>query len=165
MRQTSGGLFQYPVADSTADTKAMQAVMAAQRPGSIDYVTLQGGAGVGGSTTVNLHNGNVYAGASVSASREAGLGIIFGMIPESVGKTSDQKSKDTDNLLQGRSVGGNGCLFGVCAGLNHAVGGSTAIEFGVGIGGVTKAPNPGGNGSWGYSDQVFSVPGVGNAKR
>jgi hypothetical protein len=32
--------------------------------------------------------------------------------------------------------------------LDHAVGGSTAIEIGVGIGGVTKASNPGGNGSW-----------------
>ncbi|MEM5330836.1 hypothetical protein VSR34_30165 [Paraburkholderia sp. JHI2823] len=60
---------------------------------------------------------------------------------------------------------GNGCLFGVCAGLNHAVGGSTAIEVGFGVGGVTKAPNVGGNGSWGYSNQMFTIPEVGNAKR
>jgi hypothetical protein len=39
------------------------------------------------------------------------------MIPDSVGKTADQKANDTDSLLQGRSVGGNGCLFGVCGGL------------------------------------------------
>ncbi|WP_246184170.1 hypothetical protein [Paraburkholderia bonniea] len=164
VRQSSGGLFQYPITDSTADNKAMQAAMEARRPGAIDYVTLQGGAGVGGSTTINLHNGNVYAGASVSASRGIGFGIIFGTIPDSVGKTADQKANDTDNLLQGQSVGGNGCLFGVCGGLNHAVGGSTAVEIGVGVGGTTKAPNPGGNGSWGYSDQIFTVPGIGNAK-
>jgi filamentous hemagglutinin len=166
VRPTSGtNLFTYSGGDALADQKASQAAIGAMRPGSIDYVTLQAGAGMGGSTTINMHNGNVYAGASVSASRETGVGIIFGMIPDSVGRTADQKAKETDNLLQGQSVGGNGCLFGVCAGLNHAVGGSTAIEVGFGVGGVTKAPNPGGNGSWGYSDQIFTIPGVGNAKR
>uniref|UniRef100_E1T656 Filamentous hemagglutinin family outer membrane protein n=1 Tax=Burkholderia sp. (strain CCGE1003) TaxID=640512 RepID=E1T656_BURSG len=139
------GLLRYSADDVQADHQASQAATGAQRPASIDDVTLDGGAGIGGSATLNLHNENVYAGASVSASREAGLGIIFGMIPDSIGKTADQKAKDTDNLLQGQPIGGKGCLFGVRGGSNHAVGASTAVEIGVDIGGVTKAPNPGGN--------------------
>ena len=87
------------------------------------------------------------------------------MIPDSVGQTSEQKAEATDSLLKGQSVGGNTCLYGVCGGLNHAVGGQTAVELGIGVGGVTKAPNPGGNAGWGYSDSVFTIPGIGNGKR
>jgi filamentous hemagglutinin len=166
VRQTSGSsLFHYSAGDAQADNKAMRTAMATQRPGSIDYLTVQAGAGVGGSLTLNLHNGNFYTGGSISASREKGAGIIFGMIPDNVGKTDVQKAKATDSLLKGKSVGGNLCLYGICGGLNHAVDGQTAVELGVGVGGVTKAPNPNGNANLGYSDSVFTTPDIGNEKR
>ncbi|MEJ8795630.1 hypothetical protein WKR88_04995 [Trinickia caryophylli] len=83
---------------------------------------------------------------------------MFGMIPDNVGKSAGDREYATDQLLSGPSVGGNGCLFGVCSGLNHSVGGQTAIEVGIGFGGVTKQPKPGGNGSGGYSFPLFAIP-------
>ncbi len=115
----ASSLFHYSANDANADQKAAQAVMAAHRPGSIDYVTFQGGAGFGGSITINMHDGNVYVGGSVSASREKGAGVVVGMIPDNVGKTSDQKAEAINILIKGQSVGGNTCIFGVCGGLNH----------------------------------------------
>ena len=47
-RQTTGSLFQYTQGDSDADQKASRSGMEAQRRGSIDYLTVQGGAGFGG---------------------------------------------------------------------------------------------------------------------
>ncbi|MDR5802255.1 hypothetical protein [Caballeronia sp. LZ001] len=44
------------------------------------------------------------------------------------------KADLTNQFLGGYSYGGNGCLFGICGGLNHAVGGQTAIEAGLGVG-------------------------------
>ncbi|WP_116142590.1 hypothetical protein [Paraburkholderia sp. BL27I4N3] len=130
VRQTSASsLFHYSADDTHADQNAAQAAMAAQRSASIDYVTLQAGAGLGGSVTINMHDGNVYAGGSVSASREKGAGVVVGMIPDNVGKTDDQKAEATDNLIKGQSLGGNTCLFGVCGGLNRSVGGQTAVDF------------------------------------
>jgi filamentous hemagglutinin len=166
VRQTSGGLFQYPVTDSTADNKAMQAAMAAQRPGSIDYVTFQTGAGIGLSISINLHDGSAYAAGSISASRTKGAGIVIGMIPDNVGKDVADKADLTNQFLNGSSVGGNGCLYGICGGINHARGGQSAIEVGIGIGGTTKIPNPDGNAGGGYSIPVFTIPGMGarNAK-
>ncbi len=164
VRQTPGSsLFQYSTDNTQTDRKSSLAAMAAQRPGSVDYVTLQAGAGLGGSVTVNLYNGNVYAGGSISASREKGVGIVFGMIPDNVGMSTTNKAEETDKLLVGQSVGGNGCLYGVCGGLNHSVGGRTAVEVGIGIGGVTKQANPSGNGSGGYSLPLFTIPWIGNS--
>ncbi|EIF31626.1 filamentous hemagglutinin family N-terminal domain [Burkholderia sp. Ch1-1] len=167
VRQTPGSsLFHYSVDDAQTDQKSWASGMATQRPGSIDYVTIQAGAGIGGSVTVNLHDGSVYAAGSVSASREKGAGIVVGMIPDNVGRSAADKADLTNQFLGGYSVGGNGCLYGICSGLNHAVGGQTAIEVGVGVGGVTKTPSPEGNAGGGYSLPVFTIPGMGvaNAK-
>jgi len=140
VRQSSGGLFQYPVTDSTADNKAMQAAMEAQRPGSVDYLTVQGGGlGVGGALTVNLHNGNVYL--------------------SNPGLPTGQKGSNTDDFLAGASVGGGVCAFGVCGGVNHGIGGDTAFEVGVGTGGITKAPNLSGYGGTGYGNRIGKIPG------
>ena len=161
-RQTTGSLFQYTQGDSDADQKSSRSGMEAQRRGSIDYLTVQGGAGFGGAFSVNLHNGNVYAGGTVSASGEKGAGIVVGIIPTNVGQTNSQQADTTDSLLKGQSVGGNACAFGVCGGLNHSIGGPTAVEVGVGFGGVTRAPNPGGNANWGDSAPIFTIPGIGH---
>ncbi|WP_230975078.1 hemagglutinin repeat-containing protein, partial [Burkholderia stagnalis] len=155
VKQTPGsGLFQYSVNDGRADQKSWASGVAAQRPGAIDYVTIQYGAGIGGGLTVNVHNGNVYYGASISASRSTGGAIAAGVITGNVGQYSVDKGRLTDEFLAGQSVGGAGCAFGACVGVNHAIGGSTAFEFGVGFGGFTKAPNVNGNAAGGYSGQI-----------
>lgn len=155
VKQTPGGsLFQYSVTDGQADQKSWASGMAAQRPGNIDYVTIQYSAGIGGGLTINVHNGNVYYGASIAASRSAGGAITAGVIAGNVGQYSVDKGKLADEFLAGQSVGGSGCAFGACVGVNHAVGGSTAFEFGVGFGGFTRAPNFNGNAAGGYSGQI-----------
>jgi len=147
------------------NTGEYSAGLGAQGVTHLDYVTIQAGAGLGGSLTLNLNNGNVYMGGSVSASRTPGAGIIFGAIPDNAGKDSPVKARETDKFLGGTSVGGNACVFGLCVGGNHALGGKTSFEFGVGVGGVTKLPNPGGNASGGYGHPVFTIPGFGNGEK
>ncbi|SAL04216.1 filamentous hemagglutinin outer membrane protein [Caballeronia ptereochthonis] len=155
VRQTPGSsLFQYSTDDTQTDQKSSLAAMAAQRPGSVDYVTIQYGAGVGGGLTINTHNGNLYYGASVAASRSVGGAVTAGVITDNVGQNAPDKGKLTDEFLAGQSVGGSGCAFGACLGTNHSIGGSTAFEFGVGFGGFTKTPNIDGNAAFGYSGQI-----------
>ncbi|CAH2906509.1 MAG: Putative large exoprotein involved in heme utilization or adhesion of ShlA/HecA/FhaA family [uncultured Paraburkholderia sp.] len=155
VQQTPGSsMFKYSAGDAQADHKSSLAAMAAQRPGSVDYVTIQYGAGVGGGLTINTHNGNVYYGASIAASRSAGGAITAGVITDNVGQNSLDKGKLTDEFLSGQSAGESGCAFGACLGVNHSMGGSTAFEFGIGFGGFTKAPNVDGNAAFGYSGQI-----------
>ncbi|WP_185658255.1 hemagglutinin repeat-containing protein, partial [Burkholderia sp. Bp8992] len=155
VKQTpDGSLFQYSVTDIQADQKSWASGMAAQRPGTVDYVSIQYGAGIGGALTINTHNGNLYYGASIAASRSAGGAITAGVIADNVGQSSVDKGKLTDAFLSGQSAGASGCAFGACVGVNHAIGGATAFEFGVGFGGFTKAPNVNGNATGGYSGQI-----------
>ncbi|WP_198364088.1 hemagglutinin repeat-containing protein, partial [Burkholderia ubonensis] len=155
VKQTPGGsLFQYSATDMQADQKSWASGVATQRPGSVDYVSIQYGAGIGGGLTINTHNGNLYYGAFIAASRSAGGAITAGVITDNVGQSSVDKGKLTDAFLSGQSVGGSGCAFGACVGVNHAIGGSTAFEFGVGFGGFSKAPNVSGNAAAGYSGQI-----------
>ncbi|VWC77495.1 hemagglutinin [Burkholderia lata] len=155
VKQTPGGsLFQYSMTDVQRDQKSWSSGMAVQRPGSVDYVSIQYSAGIGGGLTINAHNGNIYYGASIAASRSAGGAITAGVITDNVGQSSVDKGKLTDAFLAGQSVGGSGCAFGACVGVNHAIGGSTAFEFGVGFGGFTKIPNVNGNSAAGYSGEI-----------
>ncbi|WP_025600559.1 hypothetical protein [Burkholderia sp. WSM2230] len=155
VRQTPGSnLFKYSTDDMQADQKSSLAAMAAQRPGSVDYVTIQYGAGVGGGLTINTHNGNLYYGASVAASRSVGGAVTAGVITDNVGQNLPDKGRLTDDFLSGLSVGASGCAFGACLGANHSIGGSTAFEFGVGLDGFTKTPNIDGNAASGYSGHI-----------
>jgi len=43
--------------------------------------------------------------------------------------------------------------------VNHGIGGDTAFEVGVGTGGITKAPNPGGYGGTGHGNRIGKMPG------
>ncbi|WP_143325619.1 MULTISPECIES: hypothetical protein [Burkholderiaceae] len=104
--------------------------------------------------TINTHNGNLYYGASVAASRSVGGAVTAGVITNNVGQNSPDKGRLTDEFLAGQSAGGSGCAFGACLGFNHSIGGSTAFEFGVGFGGFTKAPSLDGNAAFGYSGQI-----------
>jgi filamentous hemagglutinin len=158
VRQTSGSsLFHYSAADEKVDQSSMRSGMAVQRPGKIDYLTVRAGAGPGVSISVNLHTGKIYGGLTIAASREKWAGIVFGLILDNVGKDSRDKARLTNDFLAGQSVGGNACLFGMCGGLNHAVGGKTSVEVGVGFGGVTRTPTPGGNADGGSSIPFFQV--------
>ena len=44
--------------------------------------------------------------------------------------------------MNGASAGLSACTYGVCLGINHAVGGETANEVGIGFGGISKLPAP-----------------------
>jgi len=155
VRQTPGGsLFRYSTDDTRTDQKSSLEAMAAQRPGTVDYVTIQYGAGVGGGLTINAHNGNLYYSASIAASRSVGGAATAGVITDNVGQNTPDKGRLTDEFLAGQSAGGSECAFGACLGVNHSIGGSTALEFGAGFGGFTKTPNVDGNAAFGYSGQV-----------
>ncbi|WMY09817.1 hypothetical protein [Paraburkholderia phenoliruptrix] len=153
VRQSSGRWFQYPVADSTADNKAMQPAMEAQRAGSVDDLTVQGGGlGGGGALTVNLHNGNVYLSGPGSMPVVPSASIVGGMVASNPGLPTGQKGSNTDDFLAGASAGGGVCAVGVCGGVNHGIGGDTAFEVGVETGGITKALNPNGYGGTNPTD-------------
>ena len=70
----------------------MQAAMEAQRAGSVDYLTVQGGGlGVGSALTVNLHNGNVYLSGSGSVPVVPSASIVGGMVASNPGLPTGQK--------------------------------------------------------------------------
>ncbi|OMG71515.1 hypothetical protein BW685_20580 [Burkholderia ubonensis] len=58
--------------------------------------------------TINTHNGNLYYGAFIAASRSAGGAITAGVVTDNVGQSSVDKGKLTDAFLSGQSVGGSG---------------------------------------------------------
>ncbi|WP_241019073.1 hemagglutinin repeat-containing protein [Paraburkholderia sp. Tr-20389] len=161
VQQTTGNsLFHYSASDAQGDNRAMQAAMEAQRPGSVDYLTIQGGGlGVGGAITVNLHNGNVYLSGSGSVPVAPGASIVGGMVASNAGLPMGNRGGNTDDFLAGASAGGGVCAFGVCGGVNHGIGGDTAFEVGVGTGGITKAPNFSGYGGTGYGGRIGKMPG------
>lgn len=161
VQQTSGSsLFRYSASDAQADMSSMQSAMAVQRPGSIDYLTVQGGGlGVGGAMTINLHNGNVYMSGSGSVPVIPGASIVGGMVTSNPGLPMNQRGANTDGFLVGASAGGGVCAYGICAGVNQAIGGSTAFEVGVGAGGTTKVPNLSGYSGVGYGFPAGKMPG------
>nr|WP_322786961.1 hemagglutinin repeat-containing protein [Paraburkholderia ginsengisoli] len=83
----ASNLFHYSAVNAQADNAAMRAGMAAQRPGELDYLTIQGGAGFGGAFTVNLHNGNTYGGG-------IGLRLARGRCRNRIWHYSEQRRQD-----------------------------------------------------------------------
>ncbi|WP_143754600.1 hypothetical protein [Caballeronia concitans] len=161
VRQTSGGQFKYSDADSQADRNAFISNVLAQQPGKLDYVTI-GGAALGGSASVaiNLHNGNVYIGGGGAVPVKPGASVTFGVIPSAINQAPTIQADRTDNFLGGGSFGGNACAYGGCIGANHAVGGDTSVEVGVGFGGLTRSANIGVGGSTGFSLPIYTIPGM-----
>jgi filamentous hemagglutinin len=154
-------LFKYSAKDAELDSNAFMSDVFASQPGKIDYLTVSGSAfGGSGSIAINLHNGNVYAGGGGAVPVTPGASVALGIIPAALNQTPTVQADKTDNFLGGGSFGGNVCAFGGCIGGNHAVGGDTAVEFGLGIGGFTRAANFGGGGSTGFSLPVFTLPGM-----
>lgn len=154
----SSSLFQYSNQDAQSDFETLRLGLSTRRTGSFDYLSVQGSAlGLGGSFTINLHNGNTYVSVGGAVPVVPGLSIATGMVASNAGLPTSQKGSNTDNFLSGASIAGGGCMFGVCAGVNHAIGGDTAFEIGVGAGGVTKIPGVGGTLGVGYGGQIGKV--------
>lgn len=109
--------------------------------------------------TINLHNGNVYFSGSGSVPVVPGASIVGGVITSTPGLPMNQRGAETDGFLTGPSAGGGVCAYGVCVGANHAVGGSAAVEVGLGIGGISKTPDLGGYFGGGYGVPVGKMPG------
>ena len=132
-----------------------------QQPGipAPDYIAVNGNAlGVAGSVALNLHNGQVYVGAGGSVPVAAGGSFMIGFIPSNYGLPNAVQGQNTDQFLGGGSYSAGACAFGVCAGGNHAIGGATALELGLGLGMPVKGINLGGSAGTGVSLPVFQIP-------
>jgi filamentous hemagglutinin len=132
-----------------------------QQPGipAPDYVAVNGNAlGLSGSLSMNLHNGQVYVGAGGSVPVAPSASVTLGWLPSNYGLPNAVQGENTDQLLGGGSYSVAACAYGACFGGNHAIGGATAVEVGLGIGASTKAINLGGSASTGVSLPVFKLP-------
>ncbi|MGK5049789.1 hypothetical protein ACQ4WP_28450 [Janthinobacterium sp. GB4P2] len=112
-----------------------------------DYLSLSGSTkylNFGVSISINLHNGTIYAGGFVPDAASNGATATFGYLPSSYeyNRSREDKAKSTDSFMTGASAGLSGCAYGACLGINHAIGGETAKEVGIGFGGISKVPAP-----------------------
>ncbi len=132
-----------------------------QQPGipAPDYVALNGSAlGLAGSISLNLHNGQIYVGAGGAVPVAPGASITVGWMPSNYGLPNAVQGENTDQFMAGGSYSAAACAYGVCVGGNHAIGGTTAVEVGLGIGAPSKAINLGGSAGTGVSLPVFKLP-------
>jgi filamentous hemagglutinin len=99
-----------------------------------DYTSANGsGMTVAYGTSINWHDGQTYVGGGKANPLAPSGNIMFGYLLFS----GDDRALETNNFLNGASVPMGGCMFGLCIGLNHSIGGQTAIEFGLGTPGVS----------------------------
>jgi hypothetical protein len=109
---------------------------------AVDYVTVQGGGlGLGGATTVNLHNGEVFVGGSKSnISKGAGGSVTLGRMLDAPPKETERGDAVSD-MLRGASAQTSVCVGGVCAGVNQSIAKPgerpTAVEIGIGTPGIS----------------------------
>ncbi|RBL87446.1 hypothetical protein DDE05_03535, partial [Streptomyces cavourensis] len=122
-----------------------QAGISYGRPGNEysrpDYVSTQFAMiGKGATLSINLYDGQIYISGSSSVPISTGGGsVVFGSILD---RTPNSGRADIINTyLAGANVQGTYCLV-LCMGVNHAIGGLTAFEWGMGT--------PGFNGGVGY---------------
>lgn len=162
VQQTAGrSLFRYSSDDAKSDSNAFISNVLATQSGKLDYIAIGGSAlGASASVAINLHNGNVYVGGGGAVPVAPGASVTVGVIPAAVNLSPTVQAAKTDDFLGGGSFGGNVCAFGGCVGANHAIGGNTSVEVGLGLGGFTRAPNLGAGGSTGVSVPIFTMPGM-----
>ena len=99
-----------------------------------DYTSQNGsGMSVAYGFSENLHNGQVYAGLGKANPISPSGSIMFGYLLS----PGDNPTIDTKNFLDGASVPFGGCMFGVCMGFNHSIGGQTSVEIGIGTPGIS----------------------------
>ncbi|HWV04810.1 hemagglutinin repeat-containing protein [Ralstonia sp.] len=125
----------------------------------VDYVTATISTPYGGgSVSLNNATGDVYGGPTKAAPASWGFSIMVGQIPNIDWST---RGTTIGSFLDGLSAGGSYCYTGICGGITHAVGGLTAVEFGVGVGGG-GALSTGGSGGAGGAKHWFTIPGYKN---
>jgi filamentous hemagglutinin len=109
---------------------------------AVDYVTVQGGGlGLGGATTVNLHNGEVFVGGSKSnISTGAGASVTLGRMLDAPPKETE-RGETVSDMLRGASAQTTVCAAGLCAGVNQSIAQPgerpTAVEVGFGTPGIS----------------------------
>jgi len=109
-----------------------------------DYVTLQiAGLGVGGTVTINLHDGRIYVGGGGAVPVVPGASLNFGLLSENIKRNAEQRADKTNEFLQGAGIQGAYCGW-VCSGVNKSIGGENAWEIGVGTPGVSAGTGYGG---------------------
>lgn len=88
----------------------------------------------------------------------SGVSVGLGWLPSVYGLPNNEKAWNTNQLLEGGAYTAAVCAYGACVGGNHAIGGSTAVEVGFGIGAPTKGINLGGSAGTGVSLPIFKIP-------
>ena len=120
-------------------------------PDRPDYVTFQISAfGASGVVTINLYDGGVYSGMGGTVPVGANASLNFGSLLASDVRDAKQRAARIDAFLQGGAVQGSYCGW-LCVGVNHAMGGETSIEVGVGTPGVSAGTG------WG-ADTGYKIP-------
>ncbi|WP_246270461.1 hemagglutinin repeat-containing protein [Paraburkholderia solisilvae] len=106
---------------------------------SPDYVSANGsGMTMAYGTALNLHDGQIYLNPGANLPFAPSGSILWGFI---IGKGADASSA-TNSLLNGGAYVGGGCFL-ICVGLNHSIGGNTAIEVGFGLPGASVGTSVG----------------------
>ncbi|MCE4061295.1 hypothetical protein LXM60_13885 [Pandoraea sputorum] len=124
-----------------------------------DYVSVKGSAlSVEGAITINLHNGSVYLGAGGNAPLLPSAIANLGWLPSNYGISNFEQGRQTDEFLSGGSLSTSACAWNICVGGVHAIGGSTAVELGIGAGGFTTKAKPGGSAGTGAAIRIFELP-------
>jgi hypothetical protein len=120
-----------------------------------NYVAINGsGLGMSGGAAVNADNGNLYLGAGGAVPLPPSANAVAGYIIGNSDSQTPNRAANTDNFLNGSGIPAGFSLFGLYFGVNHAIGGATALEIGVGTPGVSAAPNPGASAGVGVSFPV-----------
>ena len=109
-----------------------------------DYFSISvSGLGLSLNTTLNLYNLDWYGGLGGGGRAGFGLSGSLGWIDgNSSWKGKSEQLKNTKSFIEGGSISGSGCLMSVCVGMSHAIGGSTAAEIGLGVGGQGRLKLP-----------------------
>jgi hypothetical protein len=119
-----------------------------------DYAAINvTGLGIGGSSAINAHTGQVYAGGSGNVPVVPSISFVVGWLPTNLGESSRVSAANTANFLKGSGINGSACYV-LCFGVNHSYGGDTGIEVGLGVG----SPAKGVSGSTGVMTPAFNIP-------
>ena len=111
---------------------------------------------------LDRHNMAIHGGFSATAPVRPSGSAAGGWILMPLGLSVKERAERTSLFLDGGAAAVTGC-YGLCAGVNHAWGGSTAIEVGVGLGvGGRPVLSNGGALSTGYTGKVSDIGGESN---
>jgi hemagglutinin-like protein len=121
-----------------------------------DYIVVAGsGLGIGGALIFDTRNFALYGGPMAVAPVRPSVSTSAGWILMPMGLESEEKAQRTAKFLSGAGIGVTGC-YSLCLGVNHSIGGATAVEVGVGLGtgGRPNLSNSGGSISAGATGKI-----------